>query len=117
MRFWWYTEADKKSLGLSPDDLNTAKQRPAKIYGLRFETDCIADRAKQLTLRQEFGDRFLDGEIPASEYQPGGKPMNTHSTLIGAWRKDDETGQPSRDARVRVRAFLLNELRESRPEG
>ena len=117
MSFWWYTEADKKSLGLSTDDLNTAKQSLARIYGLRFETDCIADRAKQLTLRQEFGDRFLDGEIPASEYQLDGKPMNAHSTLIGSWRKTGEAGQASRDARGRVRAFLLKELHESRLEG
>lgn len=117
MRFWWYSEADKKSLGLSTDDLNTAKQSPAKIYGLRFERDCVADRAKHLTLRQEFGDRFLDGEIPASEYQLDGKPMNAHSTLIGSWRKTGEAGQASRDARGRVRAFLLKELRESQPEG
>lgn len=117
MRFWWYTDEDRTSLGLSADDLEIARQSPAKIYGLRFETDCMADRAKHLTLRREFGDRFLDGEIPASAYQPDGKPINVHSTLIGAWRASDATGQPSRDARERVRAFLLEELRGIRPEG
>ena len=43
MRFWWYTEADEESLGLSTDDLQRARQSAAKIYGLRFETDCISD--------------------------------------------------------------------------
>ena len=109
MRFWWYTEADRESLGLSTDDLQLAKQSAARIYGIRFETDCMADRAKQQTLRREFGDRFQDGEIPAREYQPDGKPINAHSTLIGSWKKDGPTGRPSRDARARVRLFLLTE--------
>jgi dienelactone hydrolase len=109
MRFWWYTDEDRTSLGLSPDDLDIAKRSPAKIYGVRFETDCMADRAKQLTLRREFGDRFVDGEIPAREYQPDGKPINVHSTLIGSWKKSDIAGQPSRHARDRVRRFLLEE--------
>jgi dienelactone hydrolase len=116
MRFWWYREADRESLGLSTDDLRNAKQSTAKIYGLRFETDCISDPAKQRTLRNEFGDRFLSGEIPVSDYQKDGKPINAHSTLIGAWKKHDQAGQPSRDARERVRTFLLKELGETRPE-
>ncbi|MGE3979641.1 MAG: hypothetical protein AB7F94_18960, partial [Nitrospira sp.] len=115
MRFWWYSDADNASLGLSTDDIQVAAQSSAKIYGLRFEMDCISNRAKLHTLRDQFGDRFLNGEIPASEYQIGGKPINAHSTLIGSWKKDDNTGQPSRDARARVRTFLLNELGERDP--
>jgi len=87
MRIWWQTDEDKQSLGLSPDDLQIAKQSAAKIYEMRFETDCMADRAKHLILRKEFGERFLDGEIPTREYQPDGKPINVHSTLIGSWKK------------------------------
>ncbi len=114
MRFWWYTDADKKSLGISTDDLEKARGSQARIYGLRFETDCISDPEKQQTLRKEFGVRFIGGEIPTSEYQTTGKPINAHSTLIGGWKKHDKTGQPSRDARERVRTFLLNELGETR---
>lgn len=110
MRFWYYTDADKSSLGLSNDDLHPAKESRAKIYALRFETDCISDRAKLQTLRDQFGDRFLNGEIPATAYQAEGKPTNAHSTLIGSWKKIEETGQPSRDARARVLNFLLAEL-------
>lgn len=113
MRFWYYTDSDRQSLGLSTDDLHIARQSAARIYGLRFETDCIADRAKQQNLRREFGARFRDGEIPARDYQPDGKPINAHSTLIGSWKKDAEAGQASRDARTRVRTFLLTELDES----
>ena len=110
MRFWWYTDEDRSSLGLSADDLEIARRSHAKIYGLRFETDCMADRAKHLTLRHEFDDRFLDGEIPAGAYQPDGTPINVHSTLIGSWKVFDKAGQPSRYAREKVRTFLLQEI-------
>ena len=112
MPFWWYSDADKASLGLSTDDLQFADHSSAKIYGLRFETDCISDRAKLQTLHDRFGARFLNGELPASQYQRDGKPIKAHSTLIGSWKKDDEAGQPSRDARAQVRAFLLSEVSE-----
>jgi dienelactone hydrolase len=117
MGFWWHTDEDNRSLGLSVDDLTRARMSRAKIFGLRFETDCIAHPEKQKTLRDEFGDRFLDGEIPASEYQIEGKPTTAHSTLIGAWKENDEAGQASRNARARVRTFLLKELGGTRPEG
>jgi dienelactone hydrolase len=113
MRFWYYTDADKSSLGLSSDDLQPAKESTAKIYALRFETDCISDRAKLQTLHDHFGDRLLNGEIPATAYQVEGKPTNAHSTLIGSWKQQDHSGQPSRDARARVRRFLLTELHVS----
>ena len=115
MSFWWSTDADKQSLGLSIDDLQGARGSAANIYGLRFETDCMSDPAKQHTLRKEFGERFLSGEIPADEYQRDGKPTNAHSTLIGSWKSQDEAGQSSRDARARVRSFLLTELHRSPP--
>lgn len=117
LRFWWYRDADHKSLGLSADDLRHAKTSAAKIYGLRFKTDCMSDPAKQETLRDEFGDRYKNGEIPASAYQVEGKPVKAHSTLIGSWRKQGEAGQPSRDARKKVRDFLLKELSEAAPHG
>lgn len=113
MRFWYATDADKRSLGLSHDDLYQAKTSTAKIYGLRFETDCMSDPAKLHTLRAEFGERFMNGEIPARAYQQEGKPTNAHSTLIGSWKQQDHSGQPSRDARARVRRFLLTELHGS----
>jgi dienelactone hydrolase len=110
LRFWYYSDTDRRSLGLSSDDLQRAKASTAKIYGLRFETDCISDRAKLQTLQGQFGDRFLNGEIPASAYQRDGKPTNAHSTLIGAWNEHDQAGRASRDARERVRTFMLKEM-------
>ena len=117
LRFWWYTDADKKSLGLSVNDLQYARKSAARIYGLRFETDCMSDPAKQETLRGEFGDRYMDGEIPSRAYQVEGKQVKAHSTLIGSWREHGEAGQPSRAAREKVRDFLLKELNEIHPTG
>ena len=117
LRFWWYTDADKKSLGLTADDLQYARKSAVKIYGLRFETDCMSDPAKQETLRDKFGDRYMNGEIPATAYQAEGKPVKAHSTLIGSWREHGVAGRPSRDARERVRDFLLKALSEIHPAG
>jgi hypothetical protein len=77
----------------------------------------MSDPAKQDTLRAEFGDRYMSGEIPASAYQIEGKPVKAHSTLIASWREQGQAGQPSRDARERVREFLLNEVGEPAPQG
>jgi len=115
MSFWWSTNADKQSLGLSPTDLQGARSSPAKIYGLRFETDCMSDPAKFHRLHTEFGERFINGEISVREYQQDGKPTNAHSTLIGSWKEHDSTGQASRNARANVQTFLLTELGGIRP--
>jgi hypothetical protein len=112
MRFWWSSAEDRASLGLSSDDLEVARRSDAVIYGLRFETDCMADRAKHLALRREFGDRFIDGEIPASVYQRDGKSTKAHSTLIGSWGTPGPVGEASRMARERVKRFLLEESAE-----
>ncbi|MDF0666293.1 MAG: hypothetical protein P0119_09525 [Nitrospira sp.] len=115
LRFWWYTDADHKSLGISPEDIAHAERSRAKIFGLRFQTDCISHPDKMNTLRKRFPDRFrFDGEI---EYRMNGKPAKAHSTLVGSWREQGEAGQPSRDAREKVRDFLLKELSESAPRG
>ncbi|MFO0697867.1 MAG: hypothetical protein U0236_01470 [Nitrospira sp.] len=117
LRFWWYTEDDKASLGISENELRTAKESKAKIYGLRFETDCMAPPEKHETLSNTFGSRFINGAIPASTYQIDGKPIHAHSTLIGSWKEQAQSGQASRDARGHVRTFLLNELTATLQDG
>jgi hypothetical protein len=77
----------------------------------------MSDPAKQETLRDEFGDRYMNHEIPASAYQVDGKPVKTHSTLIGSWREQGEAGRPSRDGREGVRHFLLKELSQIHSAG
>lgn len=116
LRFWWYADEDKTSLGLALEDVQKAGESAAKIYGLRFETDCMAHPEKHKTLHDTFGARYINGEIPASAYQIDGKQVKAHSTLIGSWRKHDPSGRASREARERVRDFLLKELSEIAPE-
>ncbi|MBH0192446.1 MAG: hypothetical protein HP492_12025 [Nitrospira sp.] len=76
----------------------------------------MSDAAKLQTLQEEFGNRFFNGAIPANEYQHDGTRVNAHSTLIGSWRQHDTSGQPSRNAREKVRTFLLKALNATRPE-
>lgn len=115
LRFWWHTDADHKSLGISPEDVAHAERSRAKILGLRFETDCISHPDKIDTLRARFPGRFrFDGEI---EYRMDRKPVKAHSTLIGSWKDQGEAGRPSRDARKKVRDFLLKELNGIHPAG
>jgi dienelactone hydrolase len=116
LRFWWNTHEDRRSLGLTTDDLKGAQASKARIYGLRFEADCMSDPAKQQTLHKQFGARYLSEEIPARDYQHGRKRVNAHSTLIGSWTAHSPAGQPSREARARVRSFFLTELDTLRSE-
>ncbi len=115
LRFWWHAEADHKSLGISPVDVAHAERSTAKILGLRFHADCISHPDKVNTLQESFPGRFqFDREL---DYRMDEQPIKAHSTLIGSRRKQGKAGQPSRDARENVRAFLLKELREIRPPG
>ena len=53
------TPAHKKALGVSPDELNEAKERAKNgipILALRFAKDFISPPDKFVTLRQEFGE-------------------------------------------------------------
>jgi hypothetical protein len=52
------TPAQKKALGISPDDLTHAKNRAKKgipILALRFSEDKLSPKEKFTTLREEFG--------------------------------------------------------------
>lgn len=77
----------------------------------------MSDAAKLQTLQEEFGNRFINGAIPAHEYQHDGKRVNMHSTLFSSWKEQDTSGQPSRTARADVRTSLLKELPVTRPDG
>lgn len=111
MRFWWWhTEEDYESLDLSNKDLDRAKSSKAKILALRFETDRLSPREKWKTLSDSgFGDRLIPVEICARAYQPVGKEVRPHSTLIGEYdAAQKEVRKLSRNAREIVRNFLLN---------
>ncbi|UVT16045.1 MAG: hypothetical protein H8K04_00305 [Nitrospira sp.] len=112
MRFWWWhTEDDYKSLGLSNDDLMAAQKSKAKILALRFQTDWISHPGKRETLRSSelgFGDRLSVAEICARDYDPEGKKLRPHSTLIGEYDAVGKVGELSKRTRETVRNFLLH---------
>ncbi len=107
--FWWHTAEDHKSLGLSNGDLVVAQKSRAKVLALRFETDWISHPKKQETLHSsEFGDRLLDAEICARDYQPEGALVRAHSTLIGEYDSVGKVRALSKKTRETVRNFLLH---------
>ncbi|MDH5667792.1 MAG: hypothetical protein OEY86_07265 [Nitrospira sp.] len=116
MRFWWHSDADKTSLGLSKDDWDKAKLSSAKIFGVRFKTDCIADPRQHEWLIQSFPNRFRNGEIQEDDYQENGEPTKVHSTLIGSWTAPGKLGDASHKTRKRVRDWLCQELGNSCPK-
>jgi dienelactone hydrolase len=93
------TPAQRRSLGISRDDLETVKARDVCIMGLRFTGDPLVPAARFARLREEFGDRFLAIEIPGR----GHSVLTEH--LV------DEPGHPTRDALERVLAFFADRLR------
>ena len=109
MRFWWWqTDEDYSSLGLSNDDLVAAQKSKAKILALRFETDRISPQTKLKALQCRFGDRLSVVELCARDYDPEGKQVRPHSTLIGEYDAvQDGVRQQSKNAREAVRRFLL----------
>jgi hypothetical protein len=62
IRIFYHSQDDRWSLGISKMELNKAKQivndRNMKVYGVRFENDCVSKPEKRYTLWDEFGDRY-----------------------------------------------------------
>lgn len=108
MKFWWYTHADNKSLGLSKNDEALAVGSKAKTLGLRFETDRISHPEKMTALRSKFKGRFIDAEICAQDYEYKGKSAKAHSTLIGERDTIGRIGELSKRARQQVREWLID---------
>ena len=116
-------------LGISDNEWNVARQRlnfplrsdnqcvsgfpPAKAYGIRFELDKMADRAKYVLLSDQLHEGFIKREITKAEYivQDGNHKAIckiadvAHSTLINEW-SDSPPQHPSNMRRKEVRDFL-----------
>ncbi len=92
----------RKSLGISQGELQQAKNSSAKIFYLRFDTDCVSKHEKSKTVWDTFPDRMSEYRIPEA------KPpvIREHSTLIGDWRVHVEPGKVTRDVREEVRRFI-----------
>jgi dienelactone hydrolase len=103
----------KAALHVSPEDLDSAKQRAVNegvcVLGLRFTHDPMCPAQRFATLRGEFGDKFEGIEIDSSPGNPHGIPRAAHSVVT----KDlvDEEGHPTRAALERVLSFFAEHLR------
>ena len=116
IRFFRYSDDDRRSLGISKSELGKAKKivndKNIKIYGVRFQNDCVSQPEKSDTLTAEFGDHYINAEIPESEYMtpehcPTGDCGGAHSTLIAEWIPGDKDS-PSENRRKEVREYLKN---------
>jgi dienelactone hydrolase len=104
-------------LGISAQEWEVAKRRATAgdihIYGVRFENDTIAKRAKHERLDRELGKKvFQDGEITAQEYCHKDADGNytdcpkAHSTLTYGWSPDFPPDHPMNVRRSEVRDFF-----------
>lgn len=119
LRIFWYSTEDRGSVGVSPQVIEMAKDRLSSkmnksefwVYGTRFEKDPISWRDKQKFLKDAFKERYIDAEIPASEYLTPELSYNddrkkAHSTLIREWHPRSPEGAASRRIRDEVHKFL-----------
>jgi dienelactone hydrolase len=79
-------DANKRDLGISPQDLAAVKRRVADedglcVLGLRFTGDPLVPAARFERLREELGDAFVGVEIDSGEGNPGGHAAASHSVL------------------------------------
>lgn len=121
------TSAHKKALGISPEDLNHAKERAKKgvpILALRFSEDKISPPEKFVTLRQEFGaeTEIMENnaelcwkkgtvletmEINSSGNNPYNISPTSHAVLTLGYRGEDH---PTNRVYQRLVEFLQEQL-------
>jgi hypothetical protein len=125
------TSAHKKALGISPEDLNDAKERTKNgvpILALRFSEDKISPPEKFVTLRQEFGTETETMEntaelcwkkgtvletmvVNSSPNNPYNIPQSSHAVLTLGYR---EQSHPTNRVYQRVVEFLQDQFHNSK---
>jgi dienelactone hydrolase len=97
------TGAQRRSIDISPDDLDVVKQRCAadglQVLGLRFKSDRYVPAERFRFLREQLGDAFVAIELEDEDANPDAA-MKPHSVLTE--HLVDAPGQPTRDALDRV---------------
>jgi dienelactone hydrolase len=105
------TSRAKRSIDISPADLDVVKQRCAhdglEVIGLRFTTDRLVPPQRFDFLREQLGDAFIGVELPP-EAARADAAMAPHSVLTE--HLIDEEGQPTRDALDLVLDHLRRKL-------
>jgi dienelactone hydrolase len=70
--FPWSRSATRADLGLDADDLSRVKGRVNRedlpLLGFRFEGDRFCPKERFARLRQEFGDHFLEHQLPGDDH-------------------------------------------------
>lgn len=105
------TRGQRAALGVSPMDLQTARERAgqgASLLGLRFTSDWMCPRQRFQTLREEFGGNF-DGVQICSPDHDHHIPRSAHAVLTFSYVAED--GHPTHQAYERVIGFLQERLR------
>lgn len=106
----WARET-RADLGMHPDDLATVKRRAESglpVLGLRFTCDGISPGERFGTLRGLLGERFMAIELPSWPGNEWHIDPKAHSVLTREYVADP--AHPTFDARVRVIAFLRQQL-------
>jgi dienelactone hydrolase len=113
-----WQKASQAALGISPEELETAKQRSRAedipVIGLRFSNDWICPARRFETLEQQFGDHFIKIEIPSEKGNPYEIPATAHSVLTEDYHSLKKYIElfPDKDPRKQVIAFLDRQLKE-----
>jgi dienelactone hydrolase len=105
------TKAQRRSIGLAPEDLEAARSRAAAgtcVLGLRFTGDAAVPPERFERLRAELGENFVGVEIDSSEGNPWGYKARAHSVLTEDY--SDEAGSPTRAALEQVLEFFSSRL-------
>jgi len=105
------SKAQRRSLGLSPEDLAVVKARASEgtcVLGLRFTGDLAVPVERFDRLRAELGDAFIGVEIDSSEGNPWGYSKRAHSVLTEDY--SDEEGSPTKQALEQVLGFFAERL-------
>jgi len=101
----------KKSIDISPTDLDKVKQRCAaeglEVLGLRFKGDRYVPKERFAFLREQLGDAFIAVELDDGTANPDAA-MKPHSVLTE--HLIDQPGQPTRAALDQVLDFLRTKL-------
>lgn len=111
------TAEGRRALGISREELRLATERSFKenlpILGFRFEKDPICPPTRFCELRVQFGPRFLDRTISASDCEASHIPVNAHSVLTGCYVEStrDTVKSPTQKAYLQMLTYLAKRLR------
>lgn len=108
------TPGRKRSIDISDDDLAVVQARCArglKVFGTRFEGDCLVPDERFAFLKNKLGAAFIDASLPADAANPAARTP-PHSVLTE--HLDDRPGQRTRQTLDDVLDFLATRL-EVRP--